>query len=186
MVKYDPFTLQWILNNEVACVQLFEALTNGLPMCKFQSNLLSLVESCHSHNYRIIVDLPHDATLLTMFSNNLLIDPKTGIHPQSSGIPLHTRDTYIGGPFVTDDIYRGYLKTCDLWGLDKKIDEITGFVPPKGDAHDPESDAIEIALRFDHFLRFADMYPKEPVPDEPVLDEPASDEPAVKKAKIEE
>jgi hypothetical protein len=68
--------------------------------------------------------------------------------------PLHMFDgKYEGGPFNTDDEYRGFLGTNDLWGLDDKIDQLTGFVPKiDGTPHDPGYDASVIGTRYALYL----------------------------------
>jgi hypothetical protein len=68
--------------------------------------------------------------------------------------PLHMfNGKYEGGPFNTDDEYRGFLGTNDLWGLDEKIDQLTGFIPKAhGTPHDPEYDATIIGCRYALYL----------------------------------
>ena len=74
---------------------------------------------------------------------------------QYTGVnPLHMDENrYRGGPFVTDDTYRGFLGVSDLWGLDDKIDKLTGYVPKAyGTPHDPEYDATIIGIRYALFM----------------------------------
>jgi len=112
-----------------------EACSPGVAMTDFAAWLrdtLSGNQACY-----LVVDSVQDV----MWINHYL-----QFHGNS--MPLHLFNGYTGMPFISDDIYRGFLKSLNLWGLDAAIAKKTGIQNPASGNHDAEDDAYEIGCRF--------------------------------------
>ncbi|HKB53156.1 MAG TPA: hypothetical protein VKD22_04095 [Ramlibacter sp.] len=96
-----------------------------------------LIKEFGVENTRVVCDCPEDV----MYFNDYVA--RGTQHPTLCTFVGH----YVGWPWITDDFYRGLLRTTDAWGLDGRIDKEFELCVPKGD-HDPVNDACEIALRF--------------------------------------
>lgn len=86
----------------------------------------------------LVCDCPTDATWLDYY-----------LAAYADHDPLVTyTGSYTGWPIITDDVYRGLLRTLAPWGVTERAAALACVSPPGASTHDPVDDARDIATAF--------------------------------------
>jgi len=115
-----------------------------------------LIKRFGHENVIVCCDCPTDATWLDYYLTQYGYDPLITFFNNIT----EKHNSYTGWPIITDDQYRGYLRTSAGWGLDDKIKDICGYNPqPYSDLyhhqeHHPLYDAYGICSLFATFEAF--------------------------------
>lgn len=87
---------------------------------------------------KIVCDCPTDATWLDYY-----------LSEYADHAPLITfTGEYTGWPMITDDVYRGMLRTFSMWGVSNEISGMARIPIDCVATHDPVDDARDIGKRF--------------------------------------
>ena len=124
--------------------QLDEYLIEGNPAAENMLQVHNFIRNAEKE-YDVIIacDSPFDADWLQMYLREY--GP-----PECCGIEKTAGGAYTGFPYVTDDQYRGALKTTSTWGLEQKLAE---KMPEFKRFKSADHDALEIAMNYWRFLK---------------------------------